>query len=101
MQKIGLNKKTVLVTGAAGFIGSNLVETLLAYNNEVVVLDNFSTGKRENLAAFAGNKNITHGENKVKFFLFNTVSHLFYRTGPVIFLIRYFTIYCALLQQAS
>ena len=45
----------ILVTGGAGFIGSNLVETLLAYNNEVVVLDNFSTGKRENLIPFAGN----------------------------------------------
>lgn len=39
----------VLVTGGAGFIGSNLCEYLLAYDYEVVCLDNFATGKIENL----------------------------------------------------
>jgi UDP-glucose 4-epimerase len=38
-----------LVTGGAGFIGSNLVDALLARGDEVVVLDNLSTGRRENL----------------------------------------------------
>lgn len=39
----------VLVTGGAGFIGSHLVDALLGQNHEVVVLDNLSTGKEENL----------------------------------------------------
>ncbi len=39
-----------LVTGGAGFIGSHLVEALVVRGEEVVVLDDFSTGKRENLA---------------------------------------------------
>ncbi len=43
------NKKTVLVTGGAGFIGSNLCDELLKMNYKVVCLDNFSTGKSENI----------------------------------------------------
>ncbi len=41
--------KTWLVTGAAGFIGSNLLETLLKLDQRVVSLDNFATGRRSNL----------------------------------------------------
>jgi UDP-N-acetylglucosamine 4-epimerase len=44
-----------LVTGGAGFIGSNLVDSFLLSGNKVVCLDNFSTGKRENLKTFANN----------------------------------------------
>jgi UDP-N-acetylglucosamine 4-epimerase len=46
---------TILVTGGAGFIGSNLCERLLESGNSVVCLDNFSTGKRENIAGMVGN----------------------------------------------
>ncbi len=41
-----------LVTGGAGFIGSNIVKKLLILGHSVRVLDNFSTGKRENLIEF-------------------------------------------------
>ena len=57
---------SVLVTGGAGFIGSNLVETLLAQNNKVVCLDNFSTGKRENVAPFMGNPQFTLIEGDIR-----------------------------------
>ena len=42
-----------LVAGGAGFIGSNLVEAILGRGDDAVVLDDFSTGRRENLSAAA------------------------------------------------
>lgn len=47
--------KRVLVTGGAGFIGSSLCHDLLERDNEVVCLDNFATGKRENISDLKGN----------------------------------------------
>ena len=44
------NQKTWLVTGVAGFIGSNLAEALLKLNQKVISLDNFSTGHKHNLS---------------------------------------------------
>jgi len=44
-----IQNSTILVTGGAGFIGSNLCEALLNLNNKVVCLDNFATGKMENI----------------------------------------------------
>jgi len=46
----------ILVTGGAGFIGSNLCEALLALGHQVVCLDNFSTGHRHNIETFLSNK---------------------------------------------
>ena len=50
-----MRNSSVLVTGGAGFIGSNLTESLLDAGNEVVCLDNFSTGKRKNIETFLSN----------------------------------------------
>lgn len=52
--KKAISNKKILVTGGAGFIGSNLVESLLSTGNRVICLDNFATGRRENLKAFSG-----------------------------------------------
>jgi UDP-N-acetylglucosamine/UDP-N-acetylgalactosamine 4-epimerase len=46
---LGSGNKSILVTGGAGFIGSHVVESLLERGDEVRVLDDFSTGKSENL----------------------------------------------------
>ncbi len=50
---------STLVTGGAGFIGSHLVEALLQRGQQVCVLDNFSTGRAENLAHLSGVEIIT------------------------------------------
>ena len=51
-----------LVTGGAGFIGSHLAETLSGQGHHVRILDNFSTGKRENLEAFASRIDVIEGD---------------------------------------
>ena len=58
--------KKVLVTGGAGFIGSNLIEKLLQQNNYVRCLDNFSTGKRENITEFLSNKSFQLIEGDIR-----------------------------------
>ena len=61
-----IRNAAILVTGGAGFIGSNLTDALLALDNKVTVLDNFSTGKRENLAHLAKNPAFTLIEGDIR-----------------------------------
>ncbi len=53
---------TYLVTGGAGFIGSNIVEELVRRGEKVRVLDNFSTGKQENIAPFLKDIELIEGD---------------------------------------
>lgn len=53
-----LKNKKVLVTGGAGFIGSHLVDRLLKDGHFVIVIDNFSNGRKENLSRHKNNKNL-------------------------------------------
>lgn len=48
--KIGNYMKRILVTGGAGFIGSHLCERLVNEGNDVICLDNFYSGSKENVA---------------------------------------------------
>jgi len=54
-----ITDKRILVTGGAGFIGSNLCEYFIASGNDVVCLDNFSTGRRQNLTELLENPRFT------------------------------------------
>ncbi|WP_369806256.1 SDR family NAD(P)-dependent oxidoreductase [Desertivirga arenae] len=61
-----IKNSKVLVTGGAGFIGSNLCEVLLKQGNEVVCLDNFSNGHRSNIEAFLGNSSFRLIEGDIR-----------------------------------
>jgi UDP-glucuronate decarboxylase len=59
VSKSQISKKTVVVTGGAGFVGSHLVDRLLAQGHKVVCLDNMYTGRASNLAHAQNNENLT------------------------------------------
>jgi UDP-N-acetylglucosamine/UDP-N-acetylgalactosamine 4-epimerase len=63
-----IENSKVLVTGGAGFIGANLCEDLLNYNNKVICLDNFATGKHENIESFKNHPNFTLIEGDIRNF---------------------------------
>ena len=64
--KIDFSNNKVLVTGGVGFIGSNLCEVLLEKGNKVVCLDNFATGKRDNIKEFLNDPNFILIEGDIR-----------------------------------
>ncbi len=60
----------ILVTGAAGFLGSHLCDRLLADGHEVIGLDNFITGSRDNIAHLMGNDHFTFYRHDVSNYIF-------------------------------
>jgi UDP-N-acetylglucosamine/UDP-N-acetylgalactosamine 4-epimerase len=61
-----LKDKAILVTGGAGFIGSNLCEALLEIGSKVVCMDNYATGKKENIIEFLDDPNFTLLEGDIR-----------------------------------
>lgn len=61
-----IKHQRILVTGGAGFIGSNLCETLLQLDNKVICFDNFATGHYHNIAPFVSHKNFTLIEGDIR-----------------------------------
>ena len=57
MNKVDSKSKRILVSGGAGFVGSNLCERLLRDGNQVVCIDNLYTGSMDNIRDFQGNDN--------------------------------------------
>lgn len=60
------SQNTILITGGAGYIGSNLSEYFLGLGHKVVCLDNFSTGHRQNLKDFLENPNFRLIEGDIR-----------------------------------
>lgn len=78
--------KKAIVTGGAGFIGSHLVDRLLEQDYTVTVLDNFSTGRQENLRHHKTNKNLKIIEADIADFTrilpyFNGIDYIFHLAG--------------------
>ena len=61
-----LSSKNILITGGAGFIGSNLCEELLEIGANIVCLDNFSTGHKKNIEPFLSNEKFTLIEGDIR-----------------------------------
>lgn len=61
-----LKNKRVVVTGGAGFVGSHVVDRLVAAGNEVAIIDNFSTGKWENIVQHRGSTRVQVHEADIR-----------------------------------
>src|SRR5690606_36609494 len=74
-QRNGFVAMRVMITGAAGFLGSHLCDRVLAEGHEVIGMDNLITGSTDNIAHLAGHKSFT--------FVHYDVTHYLYVEGPL------------------
>lgn len=81
MQKITRNKR-ILVTGGAGFLGSHLCERLLGEGNEVICLDNFVTGVKENVVELTTNPHFELIRHDVTFPIYLEVDEIYNLACP-------------------
>ena len=72
----------ILITGGAGFLGSHLTEKLLKEGNEVLVVDNFYTGTKQNLAHLLGNPNLEVMRHDVTFPLYVETNQIYNLACP-------------------
>ena len=72
----------ILVTGAAGFLGSHLVDRLLIEGHEVLAVDNFFTGSKANLAHLADNRNLEILRHDITFPLYVQVDQIYNLASP-------------------
>ena len=77
-----LDKKTILVTGGAGFLGSHLCDVLIGQGNEVICLDNFFTGSKRNIEHLADNPRFELIRHDVTFPLYLEVDQIYNLACP-------------------
>jgi UDP-glucuronate decarboxylase len=76
------NQKKILVTGGAGFLGSHLCDTLLGLGHEVLCVDNFFTGRKENVAHLMSNPRFELMRHDVTFPLYVEVDQIYNLACP-------------------
>jgi len=79
---MSFNQNKILITGGAGFLGSHLTEKLLSQGNDVLVVDNFFTGTKQNLAHLLGNTNLEVIRHDVTFPLYVEVNQIYNLACP-------------------
>ena len=82
MARLAFERRRVLVTGGAGFLGSHLIDELLARGDEVLCVDNLFTGDKSNLDHLAGNPRFEFLRHDVCFPLFVEVDEIFNLACP-------------------
>lgn len=75
-------RKRVLVTGGAGFVGSNLVDFLMRQGHDVVVVDNFFTGRKDNVRHWIGHPNFELRNHDVCQPLYLEVDRIYHLASP-------------------
>lgn len=75
-------KQKILITGGAGFLGSHLTERLLKEDNEVLVIDNFFTGTKQNIAHLLGNTNLEVMRHDITFPLYIETNQIYNLACP-------------------
>ena len=79
---MSLNQNKILITGGAGFLGSHLAEKLLHSGNDVLVVDNFFTGNKQNLTHLLSNPNLEVMRHDVTFPLYVEVNQIYNLACP-------------------
>jgi UDP-glucuronate decarboxylase len=77
-----LTRKRILITGGAGFLGSHLCERLLNEGNDILCVDNYFTGRKDNIAHLLGNKNFEAFRHDVTFPLYVEVDEIYNLACP-------------------
>lgn len=76
------NRKRVLVTGGAGFVGSHLVDRLMLAGHEVIVVDNFFTGRKRNVEHWVGHENFEMVHHDIIRPLYLEVEEIYHLASP-------------------
>ncbi|XP_060651945.1 UDP-glucuronic acid decarboxylase 1 [Drosophila nasuta] len=76
------NRKRILITGGAGFVGSHLVDDLMIQGHEIIVVDNFFTGRKRNVEHWLGHENFELIHHDIVNPLFIEIDEIYHLASP-------------------